>query len=83
MTSSVPATRIVFGRSLRLTSLNVAIKTFPKQIGAVHCVPDKVVVRNRVCGVGHGRGNSSQFLAVTKHKNPSPRVFGGRQTAAR
>jgi len=39
----VAATRISPCRSLRLSSLDVAIKTFPKKIGAVSGVPDEVI----------------------------------------
>ena len=51
----VAATCIFFRRSLRLTSLNIAIEPASKQIGAVHGVPDKGVVGNRDFAVGHGR----------------------------
>jgi hypothetical protein len=46
----VPATRIFFCRSLRLASLDIAIETAPKQIGAVRGVPDKTVVGSRNSG---------------------------------
>jgi len=51
----IPATRIFFGRSIRLASLDIAIEAPPEQVGAVHGVPDKAVAGNRNSAVSHDR----------------------------
>jgi hypothetical protein len=51
----VAATRIGPRRSLRLSSLDIAIKTFPKKIGAVSGVPDEVIFGDGWLAGCHGR----------------------------
>jgi hypothetical protein len=59
----IPATCIFFGRSIRLATLDIAIESAAKEIGAVHGIPDKAVVGSRNSAVGHGH-NSSQIFAA-------------------
>ncbi len=65
----VAATRISPCRSLRLSSLDVAIKTFPKKIGAVSGVPDEVIFGDGWVAGCHGRIlNESGSDAMESHR---------------
>jgi len=51
----VAEARISACRSLRLSSLDVAIKAFPKKIGAVAGIPDEVIFGDGSVASCHGR----------------------------
>jgi hypothetical protein len=60
----IPATCIFLGRSILLANEDIAIEVVSKEIGAVHGIPDKAVVRSRNSAVGHDY-NSGQIFAAT------------------